>query len=129
MSPYALLDVTPVVCDRHFPYWEFLTFNVMAHIGRLPEGTPVVAKEPVASRDRNGGASTLAFGRRGASCVSGAARTFVLLRSVVLCASTCRNGRDGYSKLDSFVLFPLFASGYAGRIEAIRIAASPFQET
>jgi hypothetical protein len=81
VSSYALLDVTPVR-GRHFPYWEFLTSNVMAHIGPLPEGTPVVAKEPVASRDRNGGASALAFGRRGASCVSGAARTFVLLRSV-----------------------------------------------
>jgi hypothetical protein len=54
---------------------------------------------------------------------------YVRTVEVGLCASTCRDGRDGYSKLDSFVLFPLFASGYAGRIEAIRIAASPFQET
>jgi hypothetical protein len=67
VSSYALLDVTPVR-GRHFPYWEFLTSNVMAH-------------------------------------------------------------RDGCSKLDSFVLFALLASGYAGRIEAIRIATSPFQET
>jgi hypothetical protein len=74
------------VLGRHFLCWGTSNINLTAHVGRLPEGTPVVAKDllhlAIATVDQ--ALSLAAVGL----LLSHAARTFILF-GIDGCASTC----------------------------------------